>query len=338
MKPIIRYLVTGAIVLAAIAVGVQRWRVYLENPWTRDGQVQANVIQIVPRVSGPIVTLPIRDNQFVHAGDLLLEIDPRTYQASLDQARAQLDQTGGNIEASMKQVESARAGIEVSRGSISQAEDMRAQLTAVIARNKAELERQQEMLPKKATSQKAVERAQAMYDVSLEEKKTAEAAISQAEAKLLQSQAALAEAQAKLGARGDANPQLRLALAAVRQAELNLEFTKIHAPTDGYIANLRLRLGSHVVANQPTLALVDTASYWVDGFFKENQVGGIAVGRRARWSRSCPTRIDRWRASWTASAGASRSRTAAPESISCRRSARHSSGSGWRSGFPCACT
>ena len=281
MKPIIRYLVTGAIVLVAIAVGVHRWRVYLENPWTRDGMVQANVIQIVPRVSGPIVTLPIRDNQFVHAGDLLLEIDPRTYQASLDQARAQLDQTGGNIEASVKQVESARAGIEVARGSISQAEDMKAQLTAVIARNKAELERQQDMLPKKATSQKAVERAQAMYDVSLEEKKTAEAAISQAEAKLLQSQAALAEAQAKLGAQGDANPQLRLALAGVRQAELNLEFTKIHAPTDGYIANLRLRLGSHVVANQPTLALVDTASYWVDGFFKENQVGGIHPGERA---------------------------------------------------------
>ena len=181
----------------------------------------------------------------------------------------------------MKQVESARAGIEVSRGSITQAEDMRAQLTAVIARNKAELDRQQDMLPKKATSQKAVERAQAMYDVSLEEKKTAEAAISQAEAKLLQSQAALAEAQARLGALGDANPQLRLALAAVRQAELNLEFTKIHAPTDGYIANLRLRLGSHVVANQPTLALVDTASYWVDGFFKENQVGGIHSGERA---------------------------------------------------------
>ena len=93
---------TGAIVLAAIAVGVQRWRIYLENPWTRDGQVQANVIQIAPRVSGPIVALPIRDNQFVHAGDVLFEIDPGTYQASLDQARAQLDQAGGNIEASMR--------------------------------------------------------------------------------------------------------------------------------------------------------------------------------------------------------------------------------------------
>ena len=56
MKPMTKYLATGAIVLAAIAVGVLRWRVHLENPWTRDGQVQANVIQIAPRVSGPIVT------------------------------------------------------------------------------------------------------------------------------------------------------------------------------------------------------------------------------------------------------------------------------------------
>jgi multidrug resistance efflux pump len=281
MNPIIRSLVTGAIVLAAIAVGVHKWRVYLENPWTRDGQVQANVIQIAPRVSGPIVALPIRDNQFVRAGDLLFEIDPRTYQASLDQARAQLDQAGGNVEASVKQIESARAGVEVSRATINQAQSQTAQLVSVIARNKAEYERQQDLLPKKATSQKALERAQAAYDVSVEEKKMAEAGVRQAEANLRKSQAALAEAEARLGALGDANPQLRLALAAVRQADLNLEFTGVRAPTDGYIANLRLRIGSHVVANQPTLALVDTASYWVDGFFKENQVGGIEAGDRA---------------------------------------------------------
>ena len=281
MKPTVRYLVTGAIVLAAFAVGVCRWRVYLQNPWTRDGQVQANVIQIAPRVSGPIVKLPIRDNQFVRAGDLLLEIDPRTYQASLDQAKAQLDQAGGNLEGSLKQIESARAGVEVSRAAINQAQSAAAQMESVIRKNKSEYERQQDLLPKKATSQKALERVQAMYEVSLEEKKMAETAIRQAEANLLKSQAALAEAQARLGALGEANPQLRLAVATVRQSELNLEFTRIHAPTDGYVTHLRLRVGSHVVANQPTLALVDTASYWVDGFFKENQVGGIEAGDRA---------------------------------------------------------
>jgi multidrug resistance efflux pump len=85
---------TGVIVLIAVLAVLFKYWTYLANPWTRDGQVRAEVIQVTPRVSGPIVNLPIRDNQFVKAGDLLFEIDPRTYQVSLEQARANLEQTG----------------------------------------------------------------------------------------------------------------------------------------------------------------------------------------------------------------------------------------------------
>ena len=63
-----------------------KYQDYVTNPWTRDGQVRAQVVQIAPRVEGPIVKLAVVDNQFVKAGDLLFEIDPRTYKASLDQA------------------------------------------------------------------------------------------------------------------------------------------------------------------------------------------------------------------------------------------------------------
>jgi len=281
MKSIGKYLLTGAIVVIAVVLVLHKSWDYLTNPWTRDGQVQANVIEIAPRISGPIVALPIRDNQFVKAGDLLFEIDPRTYQASLDQAAAQLDLTGDNVEALTQQVESAKAGVEVARASIKQAKSAIAQVDATIVKNKAEYGRQQDLLPKKATSQKALERAQAIYEVSLEEKKVAEAALLQSEANLVKAQAALAEAQAKLGALGDANAQIRQAQAALRQAKLNLEFTQVRAPTNGYVTNLRLRIGSHVVANQPSLALVDTASYWVDGYFKENLIADIKSGDHA---------------------------------------------------------
>jgi multidrug resistance efflux pump len=91
----------------------------------------------------------------------------------------------------------------------------------------------------------------------------------------------LAESLAKLGALGDANAQIRQAKAALDQAKLNLEFTQVRAPTNGYVTNLRLSIGSHVVANQPALALVDTASYWVDGYFKENVIAGIKPGDNA---------------------------------------------------------
>jgi multidrug resistance efflux pump len=276
-----KYLLTGAVVLIAVAAVLLKYRHYVTNPWTRDGQVRAEVIQITPRVSGPIVKLPIRDNEFVRAGDLLYEIDPRTFQADLDKARAELDQTGDNVLSLEKQVEAAEAAVEVARGNIAQAESSIAQMVATIEKNQAEYVRQQNLLPKKATSEKAVERAKANYEVAVQEKHAADAGLLQARASLLESEADLAKARANLGALGDSNPQLRAALAALRQAELNLEFTQVRAPVDGYVTNLNLRLGSQAVANQPALALVDSASYWIAGFFRENMIADIRSGDRA---------------------------------------------------------
>jgi multidrug resistance efflux pump len=87
----VKLLATGAVVLVAAGIVVAKYWYYLTNPWTRDGQVQAQVIQIAPRISGPIVNLPIIDNQLVKAGDLLFEIDPRTFQAAVKEAEADLN-------------------------------------------------------------------------------------------------------------------------------------------------------------------------------------------------------------------------------------------------------
>jgi multidrug resistance efflux pump len=276
-----KYLLTAAVIVVAIAAVFLKYRAYVTNPWTRDGQVRANVIQVTSRVSGPIVGLPIRDNQLVRAGDVLFEIDPRTYEAALEQARAQLDATGDNYDALSEQVESAKAQVEISSHSITQADATIKELDADIERSKAELERQRELLPKRATSVRSVERAEASHAVAIEKRKAAVASRAQAEAALVQSKAQLAKARAGLGAAGNANPQLRSARAAVRQAELNLEFTKVQAPVDGYVTNLNLRLGSQAVANQPALALVDVNSYWVHGYFREDTVANMRPGDRA---------------------------------------------------------
>lgn len=276
-----KYILTGAVILVAVLVVALKYWSYLANPWTRDGQVRADVIQITPRVSGPIVKLAVKDNQLVRAGDLLFEIDPRTFQANVDQARAQLDSTGDDVQSLEKQVESARAGVDVAQAEVSQAQNNVAAANATIEKNEAEYKRQQEMLPKKATSQKAVDRAKANYTVAIEQEKAAVAGIGQAQASLAQARAALAEAEAQLGAAGDANPSIRAATAALREAELNLEFTQVRAPVDGYVTNLNLRLGSFAVANQAALALVDVNSYWVDGYFKETQVGDMRPGNEA---------------------------------------------------------
>ncbi len=89
--PQLLWLIIGGLVLVVLGAVVARYWAYFFHPWTRDGQVMAQVIQVTPRVSGPLVRLPVEDNQFVKKGDLLFEIDPRTFKAALDQATADLD-------------------------------------------------------------------------------------------------------------------------------------------------------------------------------------------------------------------------------------------------------
>ena len=83
---------TLILVLAAITVVGHKYQHYLDNPWTRDGYVRANIIQVTPRVTGPVIAIHVQDNSHVKAGDLLFEIDPRVYQSNLDKAEADLSQ------------------------------------------------------------------------------------------------------------------------------------------------------------------------------------------------------------------------------------------------------
>jgi multidrug resistance efflux pump len=90
MKRPISYFVTLLVVGAAGFVIWTSYQQYLARPWTRDGQVRANVVGIAPRVAGPISRVLVYDNEPVKAGDLLFEIDPADFQANVDNAKAQL--------------------------------------------------------------------------------------------------------------------------------------------------------------------------------------------------------------------------------------------------------
>ena len=118
----LKYLLTSIIVLIAAAVVFIKYWDYITNPWTRNGQVRAQVIQITPRVSGPLVKLPVEDNRFVKAGDLLFEIDQRTFEADLEQAHAELANTRDQIDALAKQVDAAQADVEAAEATIKQSE------------------------------------------------------------------------------------------------------------------------------------------------------------------------------------------------------------------------
>ncbi len=97
-RRIIRIYVTLSILAGAALGSVWLWNHYLVGPWTRDGQVQANVVNIAPEVSGRIVSLPVTDNQLVHKGDLLYEIDPFDYQVALASAEADFQSKQASLQ------------------------------------------------------------------------------------------------------------------------------------------------------------------------------------------------------------------------------------------------
>ena len=277
----VRALVSTAVILAVVGAVIWKYWDYVVNPWTRNGQVMAQVIQITPRVSGTIVELPIPDNQLVQAGDLLFQIDPRTYQSTLDGMGGQLAETIDEIEALKAQVKATAASVQQYDALIKYFRQKVKGKTARLKDYRAERKRYAALIKTGAASKERLDQAEA--DVADTEAVVdgALAELMQAEASKLQAEADLARDKANLGAEGEANARLRTARAKVHSAELALEFTRVVAPVDGYVTNLNLRLGDHAVANKPIMALVDVNSYWVYGFFKESALADITAGDRA---------------------------------------------------------
>lgn len=208
MKPHKVIVTTSVIILALLAAALMYW-VYLETPWTRDAQVRANIVGIAPRVEGPIVQIPVKDNQHVKQGDLLFEIDPATFQAAVDNAQAKLEQT--------------------------QAAQIQAQ---------QELQRQTTLFETKVNDLRDVQNAQDSY----------------------------AAATANVSA----------AAASLELAKLNLQYTRVLAPVDGYITNMNTSLGQYVNVGYQLLTLVDTNSFWIAAYFKETQLKHISEGDTAK--------------------------------------------------------
>ena len=207
MKPKV-FITLGVVVLALLAA-LLMYALYLTKPWTRDAYVRANVVGVAPRVAGPIVQIPVKDNQAVKKGDLLFQIDPRTFQAALDQAKGVLAQT----EAKLVDLE-------------------------------ANAKRAVDLL-----QQNVISREQ--YDDQVQAFEAAKADVEAAQA-------------------------------AVENAQLNLEFTTVVSPVDGYLTNINTSPGTYVAAGQQLLALVDTSTFWVAAYFKETQISHVQPGDKVR--------------------------------------------------------
>ena len=281
MKPIVKIITTGVVVLAALGMIAYKYRDYTKYPWTRDGLVRAQVGQIAPRVSGPLVRVPIQNNQFVKKGDLLFEIDPSTFQANVNLARAQFDNMSDIVKSLFEQVEGLKRTVEQRQAEIGEAKFEVEGSAAQVENARISLGRAKELIAENVNTQRDVDDKSMAYQVALAQLGAARAKVSQMTAALAQAKDDLARGLADLGVLGEHNPRLRRAAADLEIAQLNLDFTKVWAPTDGYVTNLRLGVGDSAVAHQPMLAVIDANSFYVQAFFRETFVGNFQKGDRA---------------------------------------------------------
>jgi multidrug resistance efflux pump len=281
MKPVVKVVITGVIVLTALGMIAYKYYDYTKYPWTRDGLVRAQVVQIAPRVSGALVRVPIRNNQLVKQGDLLFEIDPSTYQAAVKLARAQFDNMHDVVRSLADQVDGLRNDITQRQAEIGEAKFAVEGSTAEVENLRIIFERAKELREAGVNSQRDLDDRSTDYQVALVRLGEARAKLSQATAALAQAEDDVARGLADLGTPGEDNPRRRRAAADLELAQLNLDFTKVWAPTDGYVTNLQMHVGDSAVANQPMLAVIDVNSFYVQAFFRETFVGNFQKGDRA---------------------------------------------------------
>jgi multidrug resistance efflux pump len=281
MKNNISKVPTLVLVLVALVVAYLGYLHWIERPWTRDGQVRADIVRIAPRVSGYVIEVAVQDNQLVRKGDLLFRIDPSTYQLAVDTAEVQLKQAREDVAALEAAVKAAAAMVLQSEAGVVAARAAIRQQEAALANASSESRRATRLAEVKAGSVENAEKGTAKFLEIQAGVESARAALSQAEAALATSKANLDEAKASLGEPGDANVRIRDAMVQLEQARLNLGWTSIKAPVDGYITNLDVNEGDYGVAGTPIAAFVDSSSFRVDGYFQETKLKHIRPGDRA---------------------------------------------------------
>ena len=236
-KSFVPKLVTGALVVAAAAAAYLLYIRWTTQPWTRDGQVRADIVKVAPQVAGYLVNVAVSDNQFVGQGDLLFEIDQSSYRQAVDKSQAALDQAKeevASLEASVRvaeaqakeakvsvtsaersisaaeaSVESAEAAVAAAKAGVTSAEQLIKQREAELSNARSEATRAKRLVEKKAGS---VEDAESTAATALAK----EAQLASAKAGLIQSQAGLTQSAAGLH---EANVNLLLAKDALAEAQ-----------------------------------------------------------------------------------------------------------------------
>ena len=213
-------------------------------PSTDNAYVNANLINMMPKVSGLITKINVRNNQYVNKGDVLLEIEQKDYQILLKQAKLDFKLAKKAAISSASDIKQAEANISKAKANYLYCQQMRDRYTA--------------LYQQKAGSEEAQQKFENDF-------KQAEQGLAQANTAYNQSKIAAASTLQKV----------ELAKFQLDNAQNTFNSTRVIAPVSGYISNMSLQVGQLVGVGQNLFGVIDDSSWWIDSNFKETQINRI---------------------------------------------------------------
>jgi membrane fusion protein (multidrug efflux system) len=246
------------IILAGAIFGVSQWVRSKTHIETDNAFVESHVHSVASRIPALVQRVAVVDNQFVHKGDLLVELDPADYQARAKSAAASLEMAKNETSGDYAQVESARANVGLASARLEQAN---------LDLKRAEALYAKEVIPKE----------------QLERTRTAQRV---AQAQVREAQEAENRAKAMIGVSGTGSKDARVAQkqGELETASLNLSYARIVAPTDGYITRKGVEVGNYVQPGQALTAVVGLDDAWITANYKESQLAKVRPGQAVEFT------------------------------------------------------
>ncbi len=315
-RPYLGWIFTALVILVAALVTIFAVHRSVINPRTDDAEVFANFIGMAPQVDGPITKLAVQDNQLVHAGDLLFEVDDRPYRYALERALSEQSALEGQIEdrgrlisaqvsaahaasanvssvasgrrataatvtEAQADVEEAKAGVKRAEADRQYAENNLHRLEPLLAQQFVTVDQVDQARTLLETRSRAVEQALAQVALAEARVATTNSRFEQSGANVTQSEAQSQQAANSVETLAPLTNQREARAAAVRTAQYNLGNCRVLAPFDARVTNLTISEGAYVHTGTQVFTLIDARNWWVIANFRETQLKHVIPGMRA---------------------------------------------------------
>ena len=269
-------IILGVLVLVGGTWGFTKYNHGLHHEETDDAQVDANISPVIPRTSGYVTEIRVKDNQMVHKGDTLIMLDNRDQLIKLEQAQAALYGSESNLTVANATTSASLAAGTTYQANVSVVEAQIEEAKVNVWRTSQDFTRYENLIKDHSITQQEFEQAQAS-------KQKAERAlatlVAQKNAAQRQAQAASSQTNATSQQKAVANANIKSREAEIENAKLNLSYTVITAPTDGRVSKVNAQPGQFLQAGQSLFSIIADTEPWVVANFKETQLNDIKVGQ-----------------------------------------------------------